>query len=109
LTRSAWSAIGDTVSRDSKRAKRVSTVIVTRLQERAVGRLVIESRQDDRADERTIHAARRPQPRLVFEHRISAGEPMLWLADPVAWTVGAGELWLERVESVLSVVVELRP
>lgn len=34
---------------------------------------------------------------------------MPWLADPVAWTVGAGELWLERVESVLSVVVELRP
>lgn len=83
--------------------------IVGQLQARAVSRLVIESRQDDRDDERTIYASRQPQPRLVFEHRFGAHEPMLWVADAIAWAVGAGGPWSPRIKEVLSDAVELRP
>ena len=59
--------------------------IVNALQRRSVERLVIESRQDDVDDQRTIRRHRRPEPRLVFEHRRGVEEPLLWIADGVAW------------------------
>jgi hypothetical protein len=40
--------------------------IVDELQSRSVGRLVVESRQDDSEDERLMSRVRAPEPRLVF-------------------------------------------
>jgi hypothetical protein len=83
--------------------------IVRVLQARSVSRLTIESRQDDRDDQRTIVRARAAEPPLLFDHRDGAREPMLWIADAVTWAVGAGGRWLQRAEAILESVVELRP
>lgn len=85
------------------------SVIVERLQARRVAKLVIESRQDDYDDARTITQARVPEPRLVFEHRPARYEPLLWLADAATWAIGSGPVWSDRLGSVLSEVVESSP
>ena len=81
--------------------------IVGALQLRSIDRLVIESRQDDVDDERTIHRHRQREPRLVFEHRRGVDEPLLWIADGVAWSVGAGPRWSDLLGTNLSQVVEV--
>ena len=81
--------------------------IVRVLQLRSVDRLVIESRQDDVDDERTIHRCRLRDPRLVFEHRRGSDEPLLWIADGVAWSVGAGPRWSDLLGNSLSQIIEV--
>jgi hypothetical protein len=81
--------------------------IIGALQLRSVDRLVIESRQDDLDDERTIHRYRQREPRLVFEHRRGSDEPLLWIADGVAWSVGAGPRWSDLLGTSLSQIVEV--
>ena len=54
---------------------------------------MIESRGDDREDTRHLVRVRRPEPPLVFEHRRGSVEPMLWVADALAWTAGAPSAW----------------
>ena len=83
--------------------------IVRQLQDRSVPRLTVESRQDDRDDERTIVRNRRPEPALTFDHRQGQSEPILWVADAVAWAFGAGNRWMPLVDHVVERVVELRP
>ena len=86
---------------------RCLSLIVTILQERSVERLVIESRQDDRNDERTIRRARRPEPVLVFEHQRGTDDALLWIADGIAWAVGAGERWAQELGTALTHVIEV--
>jgi hypothetical protein len=74
-----------------------------------VPRLVIESRDDDREDERHLVRVRRPEPLLVFEHRRASAEPMLWVADALAWAHGTGANWRVLVEPVIDAIAELRP
>ncbi|MEI2704346.1 MAG: hypothetical protein V9E89_03565 [Ilumatobacteraceae bacterium] len=81
--------------------------IVGALQLRSVDRLVIESRQDDVDDERTIHRHRQRAPRLVFEHRRGVDEPLLWIADGVAWSVGAGPRWSDLLGTKLTQIIEV--
>jgi len=81
--------------------------IVGMLQLRSVDRLVIESRQDDVDDERTIHRHRQREPRLVFEHRRGVDEPLLWIADGVAWSVGAGPRWSDLLGTSLTQIIEV--
>lgn len=81
--------------------------IVAALQFRSVDRLVIESRQDDVDDERTIHRERQREPRLVFEHRRGTDEPLLWIPDGVAWAVGAGPRWSEILGARVSQIIEV--
>jgi hypothetical protein len=83
--------------------------IVRQLQRRAVGRLVLESRQDDRDDVRTITRARAKEPSLLFEHRTARHERALWLADAVSWAVGAGSPWNEALAGSLIDVIEIDP
>ena len=83
--------------------------IVRQLQAQSVSRLTIESRQDDRDDRRTIARSREAEPSLVFDHREGAREPLLWIADAVAWAFGAGGRWLTLVGPLIDVVTELRP
>ena len=85
------------------------TALVTELQQRAVGRLVIESRQDDHEDELLIRRVRANGPQLVFEHRLGVGEPLLWVADALTWAVGADHRWRVQVDQLLDTVIELRP
>lgn len=83
--------------------------IVEQVQGRKIPLLVIESRDDDREDERHLVRVRRPEPWLSFEHRQPNHEPMLWVADAIAWAQGAGNNWRTLIEPVVDEVVELRP
>ena len=85
------------------------TRLVELAQQGKVSRLVIESRQDDRDDVRTVLRARAPRPPMVFEHRPGRDEPMLWVADGVTWAVGAGGAWRSLVEPVLRDIVQIQP
>ena len=40
---------------------------------------------------------------LVYDHRSSRDEPLLWAADAIAWAIGAGEPWARRVDAVTTV------
>jgi hypothetical protein len=57
-------------------------------------------------DERTIHRHRQREPRLVFEHRRGSDEPFLWIADGVAWAVGAGPRWSDLLGTSLGQITE---
>jgi hypothetical protein len=83
--------------------------IVRQVQSRGVAKLVLESRQDDRDDERVIMRTRQREPSLVFEHRIARHERMLWIADAVTWAVGSGPQWSDRLGDVLTDVIEVHP
>jgi hypothetical protein len=48
--------------------------IVRQVQSRGVAKLELESRQDDRDDERVIMRTREREPSLVFEHQIARHE-----------------------------------
>lgn len=75
---------------------------VSELQSRGVGHVVIESRGlQDSDDVATIHRSRRRQPSLVFEHKQARDEPLLWIADGAAWTLGAGPGWSRLLADVL--------
>jgi hypothetical protein len=88
---------------------RCVAAIVERLQAEHVARFVIETRHDDRDDYRTIGRVRAPSSELVYEHRSGVDEPLLWLADGVAWAVGAGGQWPGLLGTTLRSVVELGP
>lgn len=83
--------------------------LVTDLQRRSVERLVIESRQDDRDDQRTIGRVRLREPRLVFEHRRGVDDPLLWVSDAVTWALGAGREWYDTIRPLVDQMIELRP
>lgn len=83
--------------------------LVRRLQLASVRNLTIESRQFDGDDHRTIHRSRNKEPTLHFNHVVGDREPMLWIADGVAWAYGAGGRWRTLVAPIISNVIEIRP
>lgn len=83
--------------------------IVRELQREGVLRLTVERRQDDRDDQRTILRSQAPEPLLTFGHRQGADEPILWVADAVAWAYGAGNWWAPFADRVVDHVTELSP
>jgi hypothetical protein len=76
-------------------------------------RLVVESREGrDRVDRRTIRAALFDAgaiDRLGYEHMRPSEEPLLWVADAVAWAYGAGQTWRRRVGGIVEVVTRVVP
>lgn len=78
---------------------------------RGAHRLVIDTRNvRDTHDERTLRGALGPLPSaslLVYEHVDSTSEPLLWIADVVAWCFGAGREWRKRIDPVTSTIVDL--
>ncbi|MEV0676742.1 hypothetical protein AB0I60_09480 [Actinosynnema sp. NPDC050436] len=74
-------------------------------------RLVLDSRSGrDELDRLTIRRAlgkRARETRVGYEHFDSASEPLLWLADIVAWCYGAGGDWARRAAPVLGNVIRL--
>lgn len=83
----------------------VLSTLVARLQDQAVAQLIVESRQDDSDDQRTITTARQTEPYLGFDHVRGVDEPCLWLADGCAWALTAGGLWARRLQT-LAVEIE---
>lgn len=41
---------------------------------------------------------------LVYDHRRSHTEPLLWAADAVSWAAGAGGDWRRRINPMLTIV-----
>ncbi|TDV56346.1 hypothetical protein CLV71_102413 [Actinophytocola oryzae] len=78
---------------------------------RQAQRLVIDTRNiRDTHDERTLRGALGPLPsasQLVYEHVDSTSESLLWIADIVAWSYGAGREWRKRIDPILHSVVDL--
>lgn len=74
-------------------------------------RLVLE--QDDSlltSDRRTLRAAVHRAgvvDELVYEHLPPRSEPLLWIADAVAWCWTHGSLWQERVRPIVGEVHEV--
>lgn len=75
------------------------------------GRLALDTRENrDVLDLRTIRAAPGKFPRasqLIYEHLSSVCEPLLWIADAVAWSYGAKGEWARRVGGIVIHVVDL--
>ena len=73
-------------------------------------RLVIDSREEqDSHDRRTIRQVLGKYPSetmLAYEHMESTGEPLLWIADAVAWCYGAGGDWRRRILPIIDDVRE---
>ena len=69
----------------------------------------IESRQDDHDDRRTIQRVRAAEPLMVFEHVEPVLEPLLWVADAVAWAAGAPVAWRALIDPIVTAVVTVRP
>lgn len=68
-------------------------------------RIVIESREGrDEQDRRVLFAILHNEPRVQYKHRTPAQEPMLWIADAVAWCYGGGGLWRQRANPMISKV-----
>ena len=72
-----------------------------------MSRLTLDRTTVAGADARTIRRVRSREPLLTFEHRASRDEPMLWVADGVAWAIGARGPWPERLGAVLTKIVTL--
>jgi hypothetical protein len=74
-------------------------------------RLVLDSREDrDIFDVRTIRAALGKYPRasqLTYEHVNGVSEPLVWIADAVGWSYGAGGDWTRRADGIVFRAVDL--
>ncbi|WP_231949671.1 hypothetical protein [Alloactinosynnema sp. L-07] len=69
-----------------------------------ISRLVIDSRSHrDVIDSTTLS---RIDHTFIYEH-MSTGEPLLWIADVVAWCYGAGSEWRKRIAPIVSGEVDL--
>jgi hypothetical protein len=85
-------------------------VIVPDLIRRNVGRLTVESCDQDRADVRVISDAVAKEDahrRFHYLHAAPASEPLLWLPDILAWAYGAGGDWYRRAANLVSSVTKI--
>jgi hypothetical protein len=78
--------------------------MVNPLLDRGVQRLIIESRQgrDQRDRQVLIEELRRldrPQP-FRYVHLPPHGDPLLWVADALAWSHSAGGAWRARIADI---------
>lgn len=62
---------------------------------------VVGSEHVDRASISDALAKRHSLDCLEYHHMSHRGVPLLWLADAMAWAVGRGEQWAERLRDVV--------
>jgi hypothetical protein len=66
-----------------------------------VGRIVLEARQGqdhrDRADLFGVVGGDRGGSTITYTHHTASAEPLLWIADAVAWAWGRGGVWRKQV------------
>jgi hypothetical protein len=88
----------DVVARSNCLGRLVDDMLVL-----GVDRLVLETLDSqEAADRRTIYERLRAAGgALVYEHRRSFEEPLLWVADAAAWCYGAGGDWRRRIKPML--------
>ena len=71
-------------------------------------RLVVESREGrDGQDRQTIRAAllaTGAKDQLDYKHMRPSEEPLLWVADAIAWAAGADRAWRRRTEEIVDTV-----
>jgi hypothetical protein len=53
-------------------------------------------------DRHAIAAALGRDVALVYDHRPSRDEPLLWVVDVVVWAVGAGWEWSRRIDALVT-------
>jgi hypothetical protein len=63
----------------------------------------------ERNDQATITRSRTRRPALTWHHLAPSEDPVLWVSDPVAWAIGAGASWSERVAPVIASMTEVEP
>ncbi|GAA2666940.1 hypothetical protein GCM10010428_20090 [Actinosynnema pretiosum subsp. pretiosum] len=102
-----------TCDRGEERARRTClTRLTDDLLDVGGTRLLLDSRQvRDEHDLLTIRLALGKRARdtgLVYEHLDSTSDPLLWVADIVAWCHGAGGEWATRVRPIIGSVVDLK-
>lgn len=87
------------------------TVLALDLNRVGAARLAVESRGEplDRADRLVIAKSLPPGSMVTYEHLLPHEEPMLWMADAVAWCYGAGSRWRPRVDPLITRVVTVEP
>ena len=78
--------------------------MVSPLLNRGVQRLIIESRQGRDQRDRQVLVEElgrldRPQP-LRYMHLPPHGDPLLWVADALAWSHSAGGAWRARIADI---------
>lgn len=99
---------GDLVARRAGLRRLVADLV-------AVGgrRLVVESREGrDGQDRQTIRAALVDAgaiAQLDYEHMRPSEEPLLWVADAVAWAAGADRTWRRRTEGIVHATRRVDP
>jgi hypothetical protein len=73
--------------------------MVQPLLDRDVTRLVIESREGrDHLDRQVLLGALQQRPTTFgYDHMPPHSDPLLWVADAVAWCSSAGGAWRERI------------
>lgn len=72
-------------------------------------RLAIESRGEalDRVDRFVVARSSGRVSATAYEHLLPHEEPLLWLADAIAWCYGAGARWRPRVDAFITRVVQV--
>jgi len=78
--------------------------MVQPLLDRSVTRLIIESREGrDDLDRQVLISELRHRPDAFgYDHMPPHGDPLLWIADAVAWCSSAGGVWRSRVTGIIA-------
>jgi hypothetical protein len=76
--------------------------MVQPLLDRGVTRLIIESREGrDELDRQVlVGQLRRRSYAFLYDHMPPHGDPLLWIADALAWCSSAGGRWHERIVGI---------
>ena len=77
--------------------------MVRPLLDRSVTRLIIESREGRDALDRQVlvgQLRRYGENGFGYDHMPPHGDPLLWVADALAWCSSAGGPWRERIEAI---------
>lgn len=74
------------------------------LVDRNVSRLIIESREGrDHLDRQVLLGELRGHPQVFeYDHMPAHSDPLLWVADAVAWCSSAGGAWRDRIEALVA-------
>lgn len=85
--------------------------MVDPLIDRNVVRLIIESREGrDDLDRQVLVGQLRGHPAaLLYDHMPPHGDPLLWIADAVAWCSSAAGIWQERIQAITTSEDVTRP
>jgi len=81
--------------------------MVKPLLERGVTRLIIESREGrDDLDRQVLidHLRRHGDAGFGYDHLPPHGDPLLWIADALAWCFSVGGSWRERSSAITTAV-----